>query len=77
LVLEVDGSFHMDVVAWGADIKRARAVTTRTRTVVRCTAYELMHESEDVARDLIAWGVPTRVPHDAAGRVLRHTTPTV
>jgi hypothetical protein len=37
LILEVDGAFHVDVMEWGADIKRARALTTGTRTVVRCT----------------------------------------
>jgi hypothetical protein len=58
LILEVDGAFHVDVVAWGADIKRARALTTGRRTVVRCTSYELRHEMEDVARDLIALNVP-------------------
>lgn len=65
LVLEVDGSFHMDVENWGADLKRARQLTSRQRTVVRCTAYELRHEAGDVARDLIALGVP-RVPQSAA-----------
>ena len=34
----------------------------RTRIVVRCTAYELSHESDEVAADLIALGVPSRVP---------------
>jgi hypothetical protein len=58
LVLEVDGAFHLDVMQWGADIKRARAITTRDRIVVRCTSFELRHEMEDVARDLLALGVP-------------------
>lgn len=58
LVLEVDGSFHMEVEHWGADLKRSRRVTTRSRTVVRCTAYELRHEPGEVAHDLIALGVP-------------------
>jgi hypothetical protein len=69
LVLEVDGSFHLEVTHWGADIKRARAITRRDRLVVRCTAFELRHETDDVARDLISLGVPLRgragrVPHD-------------
>jgi len=64
LVLEVDGSFHMEVTQWVEDIKRARSITTRDRIVVRCTAFELRHEPGDVARDLIALGVPGRVPHD-------------
>ena len=58
LVLEVDGAFHIDVLQWGADIKRARALTTEHRTVIRCTAFELRHEMDDVARDLIALNVP-------------------
>lgn len=58
LVLEVDGAFHLDVMQWGADIKRARSITTRQRLVVRCTAFELRHEMGDVARDLVALGVP-------------------
>jgi hypothetical protein len=58
LVLEVDGAFHVDVLQWGADIKRTRALTTAHRIVIRCTAFELRHETEDVARDLIALNVP-------------------
>jgi very-short-patch-repair endonuclease len=58
LVLEVDGSFHMDVVEWAADLKRTRSIVTRERILVRCTAFELRHEQDDVARDLIALGVP-------------------
>ncbi len=65
LVLEVDGSFHMEVEHWSDDLKRARRLTTRERTVVRCTAYEVRHETGDVAHDLIALGVP-RVPQSAA-----------
>jgi len=65
LVLEVDGAFHLEVRNWAADIKRARALTTRKRIVVRCTAFELRHEPQDVARDLLALGVQAgRVPHD-------------
>jgi hypothetical protein len=58
LVLEVDGSFHMEVEHWGEDKKRARRLTSRQRTVVGCTAYEVRHEPGEVARDLIALGVP-------------------
>lgn len=66
LVLEVDGSFHMEVRQWGADMKRARRITRRTRLVVRCSAYELRHEPDEVAADLIALGLRGRVPDDAA-----------
>lgn len=65
LVLEVDGSFHMDVEHWLADKRRARRLTMPGRTVVGCTAYELRHESAELAADLVALGVP-RVPKSAA-----------
>jgi len=66
LVLEVDGMFHMEVSQWNDDLRRARRITTRERIVVRCSAYELRHEMDEVARDLIALGVPGRVPDSAA-----------
>ena len=66
LVLEVDGAFHIEVRQQGDDYKRSRRITTRHRIVVRCTAYELRHESDEVAADLIALGVPGRVPDSAA-----------
>jgi hypothetical protein len=65
LVLEVDGSFHMEVEHWGDDKKRARRITTSRRTVIGCTAYELRHETGELATDLVALGVP-RVPENAA-----------
>ena len=65
VVLEVDGGFHLDILQAGDDYKRARRITTRSRIVLRCTAYELTHEAREVARDLIALGVPGRVPHNA------------
>ncbi len=58
LVLEVDGSFHMEVEHWGRDKKRARRLTGRDRTVIGCTAYEVRHEPSEVVQDLIALGVP-------------------
>jgi hypothetical protein len=58
LVLEVDGAFHREVMEWSADAKRSRGITTRQRIVVRCTAFELRHEMDEVARDLVALGVP-------------------
>ena len=65
LVLEVDGSFHLDVLQAGEDAKRSRRITSWRRVVVRCTAYELTHEPHEVAADLIALGLSSRVPHDA------------
>jgi hypothetical protein len=58
VVLEVDGSFHMEVEHWGADKRRSRRLTTRGRIVVGCTAYEVRHEPGEVVGDLIALGVP-------------------
>ncbi len=66
LILEIDGSFHLEVEQWSADIRRARRLTSRHRIVVRCTTYELHHEDHEVAADLIALGVPRTRPHDAA-----------
>ena len=66
LVLEVDGGYHLDIVQAGDDAKRSRRITTRTRVVVRCTAYELAHEAGEVASDLVALGLPGRVPDAAA-----------
>ncbi len=66
LVLEIDGAFHMDVLQAADDAKRSRRLTTRSRVVVRCTAYELAHESHEVALDLIALGLAGRVPDAAA-----------
>lgn len=58
LVLEVDGSFHMDVDHWEDDIARQRALTTPDRIVIRCTSRELRDNRERVARDLRILGVP-------------------
>jgi hypothetical protein len=66
LVLEVDGSFHIEATQYGADVKRARRITTPTRIVLRCTAYELRNEPQEVAIDLIGLGLPGRVPDNAA-----------
>ena len=65
LVLEVDGSFHLEVEHWHADMRRARRISSRDRTVVRCSAYELRHETAELVADLLALGVP-RVPQRAA-----------
>jgi hypothetical protein len=66
LVLEVDGSFHDEVLQAAEDAKRSRRITTRSRIVVRCTAYELDYEPEEIALDLVALGLPGRVPPTAA-----------
>ena len=67
LVLEVEGTFHMDVRHWAADKKRQRRLTTRGRHVVSCTSWELRHEPEQLAQDLARLGVPT-LPGRGVGR---------
>lgn len=59
LVLEVDGSFHDDVVQATLDRRRNRQLTSTTRIVVQCSAWEIRHEPWEVMQDLIALGVPT------------------
>lgn len=58
VVLEVDGSFHDDVAEATLGRRRNRQLTTATRTVVQCSAWEIRHEPWEVMRDLIALGVP-------------------
>jgi very-short-patch-repair endonuclease len=58
LVLEVDGSFHMDVEHWEDDLARQRALAASDRIIVRCTSRELRDDAERVARDLVNLGVP-------------------
>lgn len=58
LVLEVDGSFHDDVLEASEHRARNRKLTTTTRIVVQCSAYEIRHEPWEVMEDLIALGVP-------------------
>jgi hypothetical protein len=65
LVLEVDGSFHMDVDHWEDDLARQRRISGRGRIVVRCTTRELRDDREQVGRDLIALGAPRRAPQRA------------
>ncbi|MCL2543124.1 MAG: hypothetical protein FWE71_11800 [Nocardioidaceae bacterium] len=57
LVLEVDGAFHMEVLQWTADLRRARRLTTPDRIVVRASAFEVRHEPDEVAKDLLGLGL--------------------
>lgn len=65
LVLEVDGSHHLDVEHWEADMKRERGIVAGGRTVLRASAHEVRYEQEEVAADLVAIGVP---PSDLSER---------
>ena len=58
LVLEVDGSFHMQADQWEDDLARQRALTALDRPIIRCSARELREEPESIARDLLYLGVP-------------------
>ncbi len=58
IVLEVDGSHHLQVESWEADMKRERGVVISGRIVLRCTANEARWEQAGLAADLIAVGVP-------------------
>jgi hypothetical protein len=67
LILEVDGSFHMEVEHWSADKRRGRRLTGPGRVIIGCTAYEVRHEPDELASDLRFLGVPSasRVPEHA------------
>ena len=58
LVLEVDGGVHDDPEQATLDRRRNRQLTTATRTVVQCSAWEIRHEPWEVMQDLAALGVP-------------------
>lgn len=58
LVLEVHGALHDDVLQAMEDRRRNRRLTTPTRVVVQCSAFEIRHEPWEVMEDLIALGVP-------------------
>ena len=58
VVLEVDGSFHDDVLEASEHRARNRRLMSTTRIVVQCSAYEIRHEPWEVMQDLVALGVP-------------------
>ena len=66
IVLEVDGSFHAEVIAWWTDMKRERAVVVQGDTVLRCSSIELRLEPVDIMSDLRQIGVPTIERRQAA-----------
>lgn len=66
LVLEVDGAHHMEAAEWEAGMRRNRRLVSRDRMVVSCSAYEVRHESLELAADLIALGLPGQLPDNAA-----------
>jgi len=66
VILEVDGSFHADPAQALADHRRTRRLAGVNRIIIRCTAWELRHEPAQLAADLMALGIPGRVPDNAA-----------
>jgi hypothetical protein len=59
VVLEVDGSFHLQVGNWWRDMKRERAVVLSRSTVLRCASIELRLEPWEIMADLREAGVPS------------------
>jgi hypothetical protein len=57
LVLEIDGSFHMEVEHWEDDLARQRRLSSRGRIIVRCTARELRDNPAGVLADLEMHGL--------------------
>src|SRR5699024_936997 len=57
IVLEIDGSFHMEVEHWEDYIARERALAAPHRMVIRCTSRELHDDPYRVVRDLERLGV--------------------
>jgi len=58
VVLEVDGSFHMQVGNWWRDLKRERALVAWNQAVLRCASVELRLAPDGIIEDLRALGVP-------------------
>jgi hypothetical protein len=65
VVLEIDGSHHLAVEHWEADVKRERGVVvagrSQGRTIIRATANEARYDQAELAADLRALGVPTEL----------------
>jgi hypothetical protein len=57
LILEIDGSFHMDAGHWEDDLARQRRLSGRGRIIVRCTARELRDDPDAVLADLRMHGL--------------------
>lgn len=64
IVLEVDGSFHLQVENWWNDMRRERRVVLGSGIVLRCSTVELRLSPSDVIEDLREAGVPDRFVQD-------------
>lgn len=58
VTLEIDGSHHLRVESWEADMRRQRRVGSRHHHVLRCTANEARYDQPALVQDLVAYGVP-------------------
>lgn len=58
IVLEIDGSFHVEVGKWWQDMKRERSVVIAKSSVLRCSTIEIRLQPEDIVDDLRKIGVP-------------------
>lgn len=58
IVLEVDGSHHLSVEHWEADLQRERRVVLDRRMVLRASTQEVRLDGASLAADLAAAGVP-------------------
>ncbi|MFN8106422.1 MAG: hypothetical protein U0R21_01375 [Nocardioidaceae bacterium] len=58
LILEVDGSHHLDMSTYSDDLRRQRDLTERHVQLVRCSTWELRNEPDQLAATLIRLGVP-------------------
>ena len=71
VVLEVDGSHHLEVESWQADMRRDRAVVIGGAYVLRATAVEVRVEPKQIVSDLLAIGVPrvvrTQLSYESTG----------
>lgn len=58
VVLEVDGSHHLDVESWEADLRRERAIVIGGANVLRATSIEVRVAPKQLISDLVAIGIP-------------------
>ncbi len=58
VVLEIDGSFHLETEHWWVDMKRERAIVITGRIVLRCSSLEMRLDPWDIISDLVKIGVP-------------------
>lgn len=58
VVLEIDGSFHLESETWWQDMKRERELVLAVGKVLRCSTYEIRNHAADLVQDLVAAGVP-------------------